>query len=350
MIYTVYMDGLSIFGYTNDLVLVSPSLDIELNAAGSFTFKMPKSHIYYDLPSYMTSDVEVYEDGELIWFGRVTEIDDQDMNKDKTVYCEGALAFFNDSIQRPYSFEEITLRDFFERIIFNHNTYVPENRQFSIGDITTVPDYTISESSADYSTTKDILMNECVGAYGGYLFFRKENGTNYIDWISDITELSPQSVEYAANLVTLSKFLRGSTIFTSIIPLGKEVNGSRITIASVNEGKDYLDSDLIETYGRITKVVEWSDIGEASELLSYAQTWLENQQFETLSITCDAAELYYLGKSDGPFRVGQLVHVTSYPHAVDVTLPICGMSIELDSPIKTISIGTPEKSDLTDMV
>lgn len=349
MIYKVVMDGQSIFAYTDDLILVSPSLDIELNSAGSFSFKMPYNHIHYDLPIYMVSDVEVYENEDLVWYGRVSELDDQDMNRDKTVYCEGALAYLNDTIQRPYLYEETTLHTLFNTVINRHNDYVPLNRQFTVGEIT-VPDYTLTKEIADYPTTKDFILNELVGKYGGYLFFRKEDGVNYIDWIYNLTAISPQPVQYALNLVTLSKFLRGSSLYTSIIPIGKEVDGAKTTIADVNGGLDYLDSDLVDTYGRITKVVEWSEVGDPEELLLYAQRWLESRQYDNLKIECDAAELYYLDNSYQPFRVGQIVHVLSNPHAVDINLPITQIHIDLDNPVKTISIGSQENEELTEMV
>ena len=347
MIYSVIMDGQSIFAYSSDLLLVSPSLTIELNAAGSFSFKMPREHTYYDLPKLMTSDVEVYEQGDLIWYGRVSEIDDTDMNKDKSIYCEGPLAYFNDTVQRPYPAQETTNHDFFRLIVQRHNEYVPLNRQFTIGDITVIEQTITAE--LDYCTSKDAI-NQCISNYGGYLIFRKENDVNYVDWIYNLEAIGPQPIQYALNLVSLSKFMEGSGIYTSIIPLGKEVDGAKLTIADVNEGLDYLDSDLIDTYGRITKIVEWSQIGEAEELLQYAEQWLTSQQFNNIRIECDAAELYYLDNSYAPFRVGQLVHVISDPHAVDIYLPITEITINLDSPVKTISIGSEDETEFTGMV
>lgn len=349
MIYRVLLDGQSIFAYTDELLLISPSLEIELNAAGSFSFKMPYEHKYYSMPKLMTSDVEVYEDGDLIWYGRVSEIDDEDMNRDKSIYCEGALAFFNDTIQRPWAYQETTVHDFFNLLIDRHNDYAPANRQFTVGEIT-VTNYTINKQITDYQTTKDVILKECIDVYGGYLNFRKEEGVNYIDWFSAVTAIAPQPIQYALNLVKLSKFLRGSSIYTSIIPLGKEVDGAKITIVEVNEGHDYLDSDLISTYGRITKVVEWTNVGEANELLLYAERWLTSQQFNTLAIECNAAELYYLDNSYQPFRVGQQVHVVSDPHVVDVYLPITKISIDLDNPVKNVSIGSQDATEFTEMV
>lgn len=352
MIYNVYLDGADIFSYASDMLLMSPSVSIELNAAGSCSFRMPKNHQYYDFPKLMVSDVDVYENGKLIWYGRVSEINDQDMNRDKTVYCEGALAFLNDSVQRPYSAEETTLHEYFKMVINRHNTYVPANRQFTVGEIT-VEDKTISPNVENYNSTKNIISSEFVNKYGGYLFFRKENGVNYIDWVRDITEIAAQPVQYALNLVNLSKYMKGGELVTSIIPLGKETESGRTTIADVNSGLDYIpveDSEAIKTYGRITRTVDFMDYGEPSELLSAAENWFSKEQFNTLRIECTAAELHYLDGSYTPFRVGQRVHVISEPHMVDIYLPIVKMELSLDSPTKQISIGSAETAQFTDMV
>lgn len=349
MIYRVMMDAQSIFGYTEELTLLNPFLEIELNSAGSFDFTMPCNHKFYNLPKLMTSDVEVFEDNELIWFGRVSEIN-TNMNKDKEIHCEGALAFLNDTIQRPYLYQETTVRNFFKMIIQRHNDGVDSaSRRFSVDDDhITMDDYTIYEE-LDYQTSKTAIQNECLNVFGGNLFLRRESGVNYIDWIKDITVLGPQPVQYSMNLVDLSSHINNSELFTSIIPLGKEVDGVKTTITSVNEGIDYLDSDFVDIYGRITVIVEFSQLGTPSDLFLAAQRWLETQLFSKLRIECSAAELYYLDNTYTPFRVGQLVHVVSIPHMVDVYLPIRKISINLDNPVKQITIGSDEKTDFTAM-
>ena len=110
------MDGYDIYGHSEDSTLLSPSLSIELNSAGSLEFTMPTIHKNYDIPQLMTSDVEVYEDGALIWYGRVLEIN-KDMNNFKQIFCEGPMAYFNDSIQRPEIFDTTTVHTFFETVI-----------------------------------------------------------------------------------------------------------------------------------------------------------------------------------------------------------------------------------------
>ena len=340
------MDGYDIYGHSEDSTLLSPSLSIELNSAGSLEFTMPTIHKNYDIPQLMTSDVEVYEDGALIWYGRVLEIN-KDMNNFKQIFCEGPMAYFNDSIQRPEIFDTTTVHTFFETVIANHNSQVPENRRFEVGTIT-VDDISIYRE-LNYETTKDVIENMCLNAEGGYLIFRKEDGVNYVDWLSDLTSESTQPIQYGLNIVDLTQYISGDGLYTSIIPLGKEIDGVKLTITEVNDGLDYLDSDAVELYGRITAVVEFSEYGVATELLNAAERWLANQQFDLLEIKCDAAELYYLDKSYGPFKVGQKVLVNSTPHLINKVFPLTSINIDLDSAVKKISVGTQKKRELTEI-
>lgn len=49
--YRVLCDGLPIYDLRDEnLVLIDPKLDLEVNKAGSFSFKMPPQHPQYELP------------------------------------------------------------------------------------------------------------------------------------------------------------------------------------------------------------------------------------------------------------------------------------------------------------
>ena len=346
MIYKIKMNGLNVYGSTVDTTLLSPSLDIELNAAGSLEFTMPYTHMNYNDPRIMTTDVEVYEEDELIWYGRVCETDIS-INRDKRVYCEGALAFFNDSIQRPAEFEAVTVSSFFRTVIQNHNSQVPLNRQFKVGtvDIRNISVY----RKLSYEKTIDVLNRMCLEAEGGYFIFRKEGTENVIDWLSGVPYEGSQPIQLGLNISDLSIKTDGSKLRTAILPLGKEVDGERVTIASVNSGYDYIKTDDADEYGNIIEVVEFSDIDTPADLLTEARRWMHEEFEDPVTIECNAAELHYIDNTYTPFAVGQTVRATSNVHLLDKTLPITKMHIDLDSPVKKISVGTPEKRRLTEI-
>lgn len=413
MIYRVLFNGVDIYGSTPETTLLNPTMETELNDAGSLEFVLPPGHSFYDSPTILTSDVEVYEDNDLIWFGRPISIE-KDWNNQKKVSCEGALAYFNDTIQRPQKWDAILVRDFFRHLIAVHNAQVSPNRQFIVGNITILDKYVYRE--LNYDTTFDCLQRMCLDAEGGYLFLRRENDVTYIDWLEEVPYVATQSVQFAVNLLDISQTLNGEDICTQVIPLGANISRTAkvnestaycniyesrdessevlgrvpqgtevtfdfilgdtvwyrisnpydgyakqqyltpqsgdipLTVSNINGGSDLLvDQDAVDIYGPITKVQQWSEVHNPNELLEKGQKWLTDEQYDKLSIEVDAAELHYLDSTVDAFKVGQLVHVTSTPHLIDKELPMTKISVSLDSGTKKIQIGTPPHKTLTEI-
>lgn len=347
MVYRVLADGIDIYGSDTESSLLSPSLETELNSAGSLEFTLPPDHPSYDDISLMQTEIEVYEDDDLIFFGRPAEVG-IDWNKQKKVVCEGALAYLNDAAIRPHKFEGALISDVFKYIIAQYNAQVAQNKQFIVGNITIVDRYVYTEF--DYDICLSVLISTCIDSTGGYLFLRKEEAGIYIDWLAEVPDASDQPVQFASNMLDLNQDTRAEDICTVVLPVGGQVDGANITIAPVNQGSDILeDSDAIAKYGRILKIQQWNDIVDPQALKDKATEWLAKQQEDDITIETDAAELHYLDGSVGAYRIGQLVNVLSGPHGVDKEYPILKMSMNLDSGTKKITLGTPPRKELTEL-
>ena len=351
MIYSIYMDDVRIYDEEGELSLLDGQLNIELNSAGSLEFNMPADHLYYDLPKPLVSNVEVRENDDIIWFGRITEIE-TDFNNTKRVFCEGALAYFNDSIQRPkvYDDGDQSIKTFFRDLIEAHNSQVPSNRQFLVGEVNISENFIYRK--LNYETTMECLNKMCLEAEGGYLFLRKEGEFNYIDWLREVPYYGDQPLEFGVNLTELKQTYDYSELATSIIPIGAEDEDTKIkaTCADANGGFDYIDSkELIDIYGRITKVVEFGNLTLADDLLESGQKYLTDNQFDPITIEVSAAELAYLNDNYTAFKTGQMVRITSTPHLLDKEFPILKMTLNLDTATKTITCGNVKKKTLTEI-
>lgn len=347
MVYRVLADGIDIFGSDTESSLLSPSLETELNSAGSLEFTLPPDHPSYDDISLMQTEIDVYEDDNLIFFGRPAEVG-IDWNKQKKVVCEGALAYLNDAAIRPHKFEGVLISDVFKYIIAQYNAQVAQNKQFIVGNITITDRYVYTEF--DYDICLSVLISTCIDSTGGYLFLRKEENGIYIDWLAEVPDASDQPVQFASNMLDLNQDTKAEDICTVVLPVGGQVDGVNITIAPVNQGSDILeDSDAIAKYGRILKIQQWNDIIDPQALKDKATEWLAKQQEDDITIETDAAELHYLDGSVGAYRIGQLVNVISGPHGVDKEYPILKMSMNLDSGTKRITLGTPPRKELTEL-
>lgn len=347
MIYSVQLDGKGIYESDNNVIILDPRLTLELNSAGNFEFTMPPSHTYYTKVHPLKSFVEVLEDDQTIFYGRVSPRIEVDFLNNKKVYCEGQLSFFGDSIQRPYEWEAVPLLEWFNTVVSRHNAQVDPDIQFQVGNFTM--DNVLVHCITDYQTTLQCL-EDMINSNGGYLMCRHSNGTNYVDWYKTIPYVGNQPVQFGLNLLDLSQILENTNFCTVIIPIGEDENGNRITVTSVNDGLDYVTNiELAATYGRISRVVEFDNISDPVELLAAARKYLTEIRYD-VSIECEAAELHHLNNEYSQFMLGQLVHVTSSPHGLDQNLPIMKIELEMDHAGKTITIGSLPKSELTEIV
>lgn len=342
--YKVYCDNYLLHNMTMpELKLINPKLDLEVNKAGSFTFTIYPSHPYFSRLKKLKSIITVYKNDRMIFRGRILNTEEGFKNQ-KQVTCEGDLAFFNDSIQRPYEFSG-DVPDLFNHLITEHNKQVDSEKQFKVGTITvTDPNGYIVRSDSQYLTTYDSLMKKLVENLGGYLSIRHETDGVYLDYLEDFTKLNAQNIELRKNILDLKNTTKGEDIVTAIIPLGaklKEENedgqevetGERLTIAEVNGGVDYVyDEDAVAAYGWIFKTVTWDDVTIASNLLRKAKEELADAIKLTSTIEVNAVDLSGTGQNISSFSIGAYNKVISDLHGLDDLMLVTKMSLNLTAP------------------
>ena len=261
--YRVLCDSLTLFNdRLENLKIFNPSLELELNKTGSFLFTVYPDHPHYNLIRKMSSIITVYQDDYLLFRGRVLD-DEIGWHNEKHIICEGELSFFLDSIQRPYDYTG-TIEGFLNLMISRHNEQVEEIKWFTLGNVTVTDanDY-IVRSNIDYTDTWTELQDKLVKLLGGYITVRHDGYINYIDYLQDFTLLAPQKIEFGKNLLDLKRIQKGSDIATALIPLGAKLKDAedrdtdvRLTIASVNNGLDYIvDEDAKAQNLTIVKTV-----------------------------------------------------------------------------------------------
>lgn len=350
MLYRVLIDGVDMLDYNNQgLVLLSPQVEVELDTSGSFEFTVPPTHLYYDRftpESIMKMTVEVWEDSVLHWFGRPIEYH-LDFYKNKKINCEGGLAYFNDSVIRSEEWDQTSLSTIFAAVIAEHNSMVPSNRQFSVGNFT-VSDRPVYRKF-NYEQTFDVLKSKFLDAEEGHFFIRRENGVNYIDFLKDMPYTCNQDVEFAENLLNFTYNFDGKDFATCVIPLGgtDQETGKPIDIKSVNDGSDILVGNSAANYGNIVRVQQYNDIEDPSELVTEGQKYLTTLQYNAFLIECSAVDLHSKDGSQQQFRVGQMVTCVSNPHGIHLQLPISKMILYLDSAAKQITLGRIPKKTLS---
>lgn len=354
--YRVLCDGFPIYDTRDEeLVLIDPKVTLEVNKAGSFEFKLPPKHPQYDLPVRMKSCVQVFHDDVEIFNGRPTE-QKIDFYKRKYIYCEGQLAFLNDSVQRPAEYHDMTVRGYLETLIAAHNEQVEESKRFTVGIVTVTDSNDSLYRYTNYNSTMTEIKEDLIDDLGGYLRVRNENGIRYLDYIKEYENTNTQTIKFGENLLDFTRNFDWTEIATVIVPLGAKLEESPIealeqhlTIESVNNGDDFIFSaDAVKVYGWIVKTVIWDNVTTPEMLLSKAKKYLSDYQFDEMVIEAKAVDLHYTDEQIEQYKLGDKIRVVSTPHGLDRYFPLTKMTVYLNSlSSNSVTLGDTVKISLT---
>lgn len=324
----IYLPDMADVGY----YITSPTYVKEVNKAGSFEFNIYTTNPYYDQLKALKTVVSVRDDNYEIWRGRILSMERAFDNR-RAVYCEGTLSFLVDSIIRPHDHKK-TMAEQFQYLIDQHNSQVDDFKKFRIARIDIEDPYgSIQWKTDTYEKTKDKIEN-IVTTYGGYLLTRYENGENTIYYMKDPSRFSNQVIDSTENLLDLTESINPSNVFTVLIPIAYDSNGNKITIESVNDGKDYIESaDGIAKFGRIFYSHTFSDdISSASELLEKGTAMLAENIKAAQTLSLKAFDLHMIDPDVDRIDIYDKIKVQSRPHSLDEYEMCTKVSISLENP------------------
>lgn len=336
-----------------NLVLINPKLTLEDNAAGNLTFRIYRENLNYDTIQKLFPVVSVIRDNETIFKGRVV-LDRKDFYNGKHVEVEGKLAFLNDSYFEPFDFSG-SPEELFRMIIENHNAQVKEWQQFKVGSVTVVDnnDY-IVRSSETMLNSWDMLKSRCFqSSLGGHIRVRYEQDGDYIDWLADYDTISRQSIEFAKNILDISSEVDATETYTAIRPIGADVDGVKIDISSVNDGRTYLiNEEKADEYGIIfapESESTWSDVTLPENLLKKAKEKLYGS-FAALKETYEikAVDLHLTDDQIESLNICEYVPVISKPHGINGQYLLSRADMDITSPQNTVYLLGATKRTLSD--
>lgn len=350
--YKVYCNNDLLYNDMQESLKISDAkLTLELGKTGLFEFTIYADHVHYDSVVEMKAMVEVYRNDELIFYGRVLNIQYGFYNE-KQVTCEGALAFLLDSLIPPHTYGS-SFSGYLEYIVSIHNSQVEVDKQFEVGAVT-VGDFSPFSvvENLEYVNALETLNKRMVERSGGYLSVRYEDGIRYLDLLSigaDIADVTAQSIRLGKNLIDIKRESNSEDVFSCIVPLGAKVDDTeiRLDVKNVNSGLPYIvNDDAVALYGKIYRQVIFDEITQAQTLKSTATNYLAENYAGISTIEITAADLSATGNSLDSFRIGQWVYVYDNMHFAETALTflIRKMYINLQNPAENkIEIGKTKK-------
>lgn len=352
--YKVFADGeILCSSEAEELALLDPIVNLEANCAGSFTFKMPPDHPFYDSLVFRQTLIDVYLDDELIFEG-VPVSDSTDFYNVKTVECEGELSFLNDTVLSQAKYTNQTVSSLLAAYLQEHNDKADDFKQFQLGSVTVEGGNNLLRYT-NYQTTMQEIGEDLVDNFGGYLRVRHDNGVRYLDYLAASPRTSSQVIQVGKNLMDLVQDTSTLDICTVLIPLGAKLEESsiegleeRLTVKSVNNNKEYIIGTGSAYFGYVWRTVTWDDVTVASNLLSKAQAYLSDAQWANLVITATAYDLGLAVEDVQKFRVLDTIRVVSAPHGLDRTFMLTALQIDLNHPGNTtITLGSEQTLSLS---
>ncbi len=332
---------------SRDRIVTSPKLILETGKNGSLSFRIPRTNPMRDKINLKKSIFKVFQidvvNNKKIYhqlFRGSAYSTEEDLYLRGTVDVEGELAFFNDSIIRPYSWTG-DVEPYFKKLINEHNARVDDAKKF-IARKCTVKDANnnITRANENYPTTKEEMNNKLIDLLGGH--FETEEIDEvidgkiiekiYIDYLADYDKYNKQSIVFQKNLIDFTKCITAQDVKTVIIPLGKKLeNGDYTTIKSVNNNKDYVeDESAISIFGRIEGTVTHENVTVPSTLLKRGIADLANSINTETTIEVTAADLHELNVNIEALRVGRMTRVISKPHKWDKYMLLSKLELNLD--------------------
>lgn len=314
-----------------------------INTIDSFTFTIAPENTGFDKINSLTTLVEVLNTRTNIveFRGRVL-LPIPSMNSSglfqKSVTCESELGYLLDSCTRYGEYHDMSVRDFLNMLLENHNKQVSPDKHFTLGVVEVQANL---YRFLDYSKTFESIKDNLLDRLGGELQVRYENGVRYLDYLIERGTTQATEIRLAKNLISVEKELDPTKVITRMLPLGAKLEDSdeRLTIKSVNGGKDFIDDEeAIKTFGIIESAVIWDDVTLPDNLIRKAREKFNEVNRVLKKHRVEALDLFTIGLDVAGFNC-----CDKYP----VINPVMDINEVLRVVEKTVDIAEPQNSSLT---
>ena len=338
--------------FESDRRIISGVYHRETNTVGSLTFSVLYTHPVYGMFKEYKGVVELYWNNSLIYKFRIIKIHRNFYNM-LTIQCEGVLGYLNDSIVRPYTFNEThwlypigdpgthvcTAVEFLRELIALHNIQVTAAQQFTFVDETNgaFDSIAFTTSQTSYVKSWDEIESKVIRNIGGYVQLRFSGESNQFVFKAALTESNAQTIRFAQNLKDLELETSSQKFATALFPISTytDSNGQRqtIDIYNVNNSIYYVEKPLLTPiYGRIIEFAQYEGITSASKLKEVAQRDLNSYVNRGKPIKASATDMSALDSSVPPLEVDKLTRIISEVNNVDVTVMLNAFDVDILDP------------------
>lgn len=333
--------------YSNDPEapkLTSATGKFGLNGVPSTVIDIPVSHeAFHEFQEFKSHILIEDESDSEIFMGRMINPSDSfNSGLSKVLIFEGELAYLNDSTIRPKEWHDYSVKDFLKEVLEEHNRQVEDYKKIYVGNVTVSANL---YRMANYDKTLPFLLDRLPKRLGGFFNLRKVNGVKYLDYLLDVGELSKQEIVFGENMLDFQIECDTTGIFTKLVPLGADTNdgtqesqvGNRVTIESVNDGKDYLiNAEAAAAYGLMETTKKFDDVTVPANLKTKGEEYLKEISKPLRKLKMKVADMHeIMPESVKKYSVGDSIPIKCPPFKVDEGFRIIEISLDYLNPINT---------------
>lgn len=337
--YVGYCDGQVLFANARpeEYAITAGTIDVQENAAAQFNFTLPPTNIARGLIVPAASIIKVEQDGKEVFRGVLTQYTVDNYGNYVCVAMD-LLACLDNVLKAPFAASGVTVNSYVSTLLNDYND-AAGGKSIEPGNITVSGSLTVNHDEEFVSIFA--LFKELISEKGGLLRLRYESGKAYLDYLISDSNISAQTITFGKNLIDISSQIDTSTLVSRVYPIGEQ----GLTIASVNNGKNYLINETVEaTYGRIDKTVNVNS-DNAATVKSYGQAYLTRYAALKNTITLTAIDLSIIDKTLNSFAIGDSVHIISPPHGIDANMPIMKIVVDVVRPSRsTVTLGSTRRT------
>lgn len=363
-------------GASNVQKLPSGSIVDAVNSISSFSFTIYPRNAGFDQLNARTTQVRVRNTkrSRNDFVGRVLQVNpsmDSNGMFMKQVVCEDRLGFLHDSVQpfaatRHYEGDasRTGLEEFIDVLLANHNAQVEEYKRIYRGTVTVDPFKSSDEvtKGLNWETTYEAIQEKLLKSFGGFIVLRETAGVLYLDYLENVGTTRSTKIKVGRNMRSISKEIDPSGIITRLIPLGKKLTvigedgnevetEERLTIASVNDGLDYIVAEEYEKqFGIRYGTVIFDDVTDPHNLMRKGIEYQTANNGLSTSHNVDALDLSQIGLDIDDFVLYDRYPVENEGIGVDDILQIVKKTTNIIEPHNSsFEMGTIMKK-LSDMI
>ena len=331
-----------------DYTILSGAMKTEFNRAGTLSFFVPSNNYAssHGMIKKLSSIIRVTDKyGTLKWKGRVLDTA-KDFYGRMTYNCEGWLSVLNDSIVRPTvgggdKDKGITKppATIMRALIDSHNSQVDSSKRLTLNMIGISSSVNVTLPYPNYETTLDyiqsnFLSNEDIGG----LMWVSDTNLNYWSDSAFYNRSSRQSIVFGKNLLDLADTRDASELYTIILPVGKDglllsnTPGYDIYPNASSTNVNSKITNAINTFGRIVRYQDFSDVQSTSVLENKAKDMLLKNVEESFIIEATAFDLGLIDSDAGSIDVGTYGEVFSPAHELSGSYLCTAAEIDICNP------------------